>query len=295
MTKAIQPMTLEKRTISPIIFYTLISIITAVVFVSLTISTLLLTDFLNDTATYIIAVLFLFKSLVTGLYMTTFGKYSGKEILLKVIGMRNGQMLGFIIGAAIGSIIWKGYGTIIGGLLFYFLGRWVGIKISFFTADLLERVFQIPENNVDMTSPSEKKKAFLFNHIYLLLPLFFIVITLLLNIFNIQIATISNSLPVARLVIYTLSIVSVAVPWILQYSMEFSPQKYQKTKAYLPQLGGIYSIIPSIFGFFLFIMGAPIIEIICIACFSFIFAVIWLRYAENIVLPNRIQSHSENR
>jgi hypothetical protein len=133
----------EKRTMSLLLYYLLVSSLTNLVFAAFGTTIFLLVSHASKFDTILIVIILfvlLQKSLIVG-YVThsahkqgRFNKVSGTSF----VGLYFGRFFGLIIGAFIGSQIAKGIGAIIGALLFYFAGRWVGSKVGFFIGRLFD-------------------------------------------------------------------------------------------------------------------------------------------------------------
>jgi len=275
-------MSIEKKPISPLIYYSIVSTLTSVLFVSVSTLAFILTNFFNNFVIIIIAVVFLLKGPLVGLYLTAYAKRSTKETTLKVLGMYHGRIICFIAGVAIGSSLANGIGAIVGALLFYFLGRWLGPVISIGIANQIEKNFQIPEKQeAEVHSVSSKKSIFPLAY-YLLLPLFFVLLAYLFKYFDIQSDIASEYLPFARMIVIALSVFSIGAPWLLKNHLKITPQTDNKNVIDLSLLGMAFSIVPVIYGFFLFMMGATILELASFAGISIISGVIWLLYLSKI-------------
>jgi hypothetical protein len=98
-----------------------------------------------------------------------------------------------------------------------------------------------------------------------------------MNYFDVPIGHLTELLPLSRIVVIVLSIFSICSPWLMKNRWL---NKYQ-TKTSSPAssvylLGLILSIVPTIYGFLLFIaMGASIFELFIYAVVSSIAAVLW--------------------
>jgi hypothetical protein len=110
-----------------------------------------------------------------------------------------------------------------------------------------------------------------------ILPFLLVVIGLLMNYFDVPIGYLPELLPVSRIVVIVFSIFSICAPWILKSRWT---SKYQamtsSPESIVYWLGLVFSIVPAIYGFVLFLaMGASIVELCFYAIVSSIAAIIW--------------------
>jgi len=216
------------------------------------------------------------KSLIVGFVTHSahkqgrFDKVSGTSF----VGLYFGRFFGLIIGAFIGAQIAKGIGAIVGALLFYFAGRWVGSKIGFFIGHLLDSnlpVADVTEIVVAQPSPSKKWLVIAYAAIF---PLLWVLIAFFFKFIGIQFAdTPADWLPTARIIVIVFSVFSLIAPWLLQKRMPQNQMSYSMFGAF--GLGLVLSVIPVVYGFFLFTMGASIIELGVFAVISSLAAIIW--------------------
>jgi hypothetical protein len=236
----------------------------------------------------IIIFLLLWKGALVG-FVSWFShkKASNKDFLVKFIGIYLGRFFGIFIGGFVGakiSTIFKQadiIGFIIGALAFYFAGRWIGSKISTLIGAQLDKVLTIPESqaivNIADTKSTSRFASMGFTLYGVILPFFLVIIGLLMNYFEVPIGYLPELLPVSRIVVIVFSIFSISAPWLLK-SRWIS--KYQ-TMTSSPEsivywLGLVFSIVPAIYGFVLFLaMGASIVELCFYAIASSIAAIIW--------------------
>ncbi len=230
-----------------------------------------------DTILIIVILFFLLqKSLVVGFgtywahKQGRFDKVSGTRF----VGFYYGRFFGLIIGAYIGSHIAKGIGAIIGALTLYFAGRWIGSKVGFLIGHILDSnlpVADIQEKDIAKSSPSKTLfvviYAAIFPFLIMLLALFFV-----LN--DIKFVGLSTDwLPTARIIVIALSLFSIVSPWLIQKHM--LPNQVSNPAFNIFWLGLGLSVIPAIYGFVLFTMGASMIELGVFAIASSLAAIIW--------------------
>ncbi len=220
------------------------------------------------------------KSLIVGYVTYSFYKQGRVDKVsgTRIIGFYFGRFFGLFIGAFIGSLIAKGIGAIIGALTFYFVGRWIGFRVGFAIGRILDRnlpVADMSEKIVAKPSPSKRlfvvAYAAIFPWLMMLLALFF-------EFNNTRFVGISSDwLPTGRIVVITLSLFAIVAPWLIQQRM--SKRQVPNAAFNLFWLGLALSVAPVLYGFFLFILGASIIELGVFAVASSLAAIIWSRKA----------------
>jgi len=279
----------SKRTISPLLYFILISSLTNLTF--LVAGIVLLAFFsvkLSGFGLQIIIFLLLWKGALVG-FVSWFlhKKANNKDFLVKFIGMYLGRFFGIFIGGFVGakiSAIFKQadiIGFIIGALAFYFAGRWIGSKVSILMGQQLDKVFSIPETQ-EVEKIADTKLANRFASIGfilygVILPFLLVIIGLSMNYFDVPIGYLPELLPISRIVVIVFSIFSICAPWLLKNRWL---NKYQ-TMTSSPEsivywLGLVFSIVPVVYGFVLFLaMGASIVELCFYAIVSSIAAIIW--------------------
>jgi len=279
----------ERKPISSLLYFILISSLTNLTFLVAGIALLALFSFqLTGFALQIIIFLLLWKGGLVGLVAWfSHKKAYNKEFLVKFVGIYLGRFFGIFVGGFLGARISNMLkqadiiGFIVGALAFYFAGRWIGSKVSVLIGEQLDKVFYISE-----TPESEKiadvKSANRFTLIAFILysvvlPLLFVIIGLLINYFDIPIGYLTELLPISRIVVIAFSIFSVCSPWLMKNRWL---TKFQTTtsspESVIYWLGLVFSIVPVVYGFILFIaMGASIIELCFYAAVSSIAAIIW--------------------
>jgi hypothetical protein len=283
-------MQIEKRAMLPWVFYMLVSTITAAIFVLPAGLGFLVANIGDDLTVILITATFLFRGPVVGI-ASIFAKQFSREIHLKVIGANHARLVGALVGGILGGVIAKLIGGIIGALLFYFLGRWIGPKVSTAIANWIERYYNVPEIHRDRV-PAEGRGIFPTAY-FLVLPFVFIFLVLLLNRNYILVDFPPEYLPVARGIAILLSIVSIGAPWLLKGQILREAQKKQVAPPDFLFLGVGFSLPPMIYGFLLFLFGASIPEFIAFAMVSEIASVLWLVYESRQRLKKFSQAEFE--
>lgn len=279
----------SQKTISPFLYFILISSLTNLVFLLIGMVGLALFSVkLSETGLLIIIFLLLWKGALVG-FVSWFShkKANNKDLLVKFIGIYLGRFFGILIGGFLGYEIADTFkqsdfiGFVVGALVFYFLGRWVGSKISTLIGTQLDKVISIPESqtteNVADTKSSSRFISIGFILYGVVLPFLLVIIGLLMNYFDVPIGYLPELLPVSRIVVIVFSIFSICAPWLLKSRWT---SKYQtltsSPESIVYWLGLVFSIVPAVYGFVLFLaMGASIIELCFYAVASSIAAIIW--------------------
>lgn len=278
-----------KRTISPFLYFILISSLTNLVFLLIgAVGLALFSIKLSGVGLLIIIFLLVWKGALVGFVSwISHKKTNNKDFLVKFIGIYLGRFFGIIIGGFLGYEVAETLkqsnliGFVVGALAFYFAGRWIGSKISTLIGAQLDKVLSVPESqataNVADTKSNSKFVSIGFILYGVVLPFLFVIIALMMNYFEIPIGYLPELLPVSRIVVIVFSVFSISAPWLLK-SRWIS--KYQ-TMTSSPEsivywLGLVFSIVPAIYGFVLFLaMGASIVELCFYAIVSSIAAIIW--------------------
>lgn len=279
----------SQKTISPFLYFILISSLTNLVFLLIgAVELALFSAKLSGFGLLIIIFLLVWKGALVG-FVSWFShkKANNKDFLVKFIGIYLGRFFGIIIGGFLGYEVADTLkqsnliGFVIGALAFYFAGRWIGSKISTLIGAQLDKVLSIPESqatvNVADTKSTSRLASMGFILYGVILPFLLAIIGLLMNYFDVPIGYLPELLPVSRIVVIVFSIFSICAPWLLK-SRWIS--KYQtltsSPESIVYWLGLVFSTVPAIYGFVLFLaMGASIIELCFYAVASSIAAIIW--------------------
>jgi hypothetical protein len=110
-------------------------------------------------------------------------------------------------------------------------------------------------------------------------PLFFVVVSLMINYFDIPVGYLPELLSFTRIIAIALSIISLMYPWLTQRngSLKINITSFPESGKTLIGLG--LSFVPALYGFVLFIaMGASIVEVCLFALASSISALVWGRF-----------------
>jgi len=277
----------ERKAISPLLYYTLLSGLTNLTFfvvgvVAFALSSLRITD---KVVVIAIAILLLWKGGLVGFVSWLFHKKShNKEFAVKFIGLYLGRFFGIFIGGFIGARI--AYmlrqadiiGFIIGALALYFIGWWIGSKVSISIGGQLDKVFSISETQgLEKVVEAKPPNRFVLVLYIMVLPLLFVIIGLLINYFDIPVGYLVELLPISRIMVIALSIFSISYPWIMRkrWLMKFQSTT-SSPESVTSWLGLSLSVVPAGYGIILFFaMGASLIELCFFAAASSVAAIIW--------------------
>ena len=202
---------------SPWVFYTLVSTITSAVFGLIGLLGLSLAGILSPLAAMILATMYLFMGLIIGWSIGAFTKRFTKEMKVKGFGLFQGRLGGLFVGGMAGFEIGNGIGAILGALIFYFLGLWIGPKASKEIANWIERNYDVLEVQTDQVAPKERG---IFPSAYVLLfPFVFVIFGFLLKGIPIDVDFDPQYLPVARIVAVMFSLLTIGSLYWIKYLM----------------------------------------------------------------------------
>jgi MFS family permease len=270
----------RKKHISPLLFYFLVSSLSAIVDAGLGfLLLLLLVDWREKTGLIYAFGYFLFYSLLIGIIIRSLSSFSEKSQLIKVVGMMPARLVGFFTGSILGLEFADTIGAIIGGILFYFLGRWLGPILSSRISDSIENIF-----HVDAVPPIEDRKIFPIKRAlsiiyFLVLPILFLLVALLLQHYGALGDNNFQYLNVAKTVAFVISIITISIPYFLKSVViqGFTDRKSSIINQDLTMyfLGIAFSTIPTILGFVLFIYGGSIYEMGLYIFLSVLAGTVW--------------------
>jgi hypothetical protein len=278
----------QKRTISPKKYFILIFSLTFItLFLMSVISNIVIFQKLWSSLLLVIIFYLLWEGIIVG-FITWFSykKAHNKDFLVKFMGSHLGRYLGLVIGGLLGAQISKLFGQkdllgfFIGGVIFYYVGRWIGAKVSIAIASQVDKIYLFsgliePENIVEQKASSRLPQINFI--IYCLIPIIFMIFGFLIKYFGIQVGWMSEYLSAARIVAIILSIYTIIYPWIMRkrWLLKYAtPPDQPEPMVYL--LGLAISIAPSLYGFALFIaMGISITELCVFEVVSMIAIIIW--------------------
>lgn len=230
-----------------------------------------------DTSTASILLFFLILiSLLVGYLVHTAQKRGSidRATGTRFIGMYLGRFFGVILGVYVGDRIADLVGAIAGGVLIYFAGRWVGPEISKLIGHLLDHVLPAADdagNQAFRPSPSRRLLLAVYAAVF---PILLVLGAVYIRATGITFDVFPTGwLPVARWVVIVISLYSLVLPWRFRRRMDINPKPIPLIDMFW--LGLAFSVVPVCYGFFLFTLGASIVELSIFAVVSSLAATYW--------------------
>jgi hypothetical protein len=278
----------ERKQVSPLLYYTLLSGLTNLTFVVFGVVIFALSSLriIDNIIVIVLTILVLWKGFLVGfLIWFFFKKTHNKEFGVKFIGHYLGRFFGIFIGGFLGLRIAHLVrladitGIIVGALAFYFIGRWIGPKVSIAIGGQLDKLFSFADTPESQKVIEGKSPKSLFLVLFIIIfPLSFVAIGLMMNYFGIPVGYLNDWLPISRIVAIGISIFSICYPWLMRKRWLNKLQHTISSPDLITNsLGLSMSVVPTIYGFYLFfVMGASIIELCLFASASSLAAIIWI-------------------
>jgi hypothetical protein len=255
-------------------------VITELILVSSAVLILLPTGFLSQLPLDIFGYILVYKTVIAAIVVIIIGRNRWTERLNIVKG--GGLLLGHVVGLLLGGILGGRYGGIFWGIvgivvLYLLVGR-IGAKISFAIGSQLDRLSSPTEQvDADNTIRSIRPNALLLSLYGIIVPTLFVLVAVLLNSSGVPVSEYSASLPVARIVVITLSSISIFTPWLLRTRWKMKPITNvvsQENAIFILGMG--LSVVPAVYGFFLYLVfSASIVELSIFAVVSSIAVILW--------------------
>jgi positive regulator of sigma E activity len=281
-------MSKETKLISPLLYYTLVSGVTNLVFIaSGVIAFVIFSIKVPNILITVILFLLIWKEVIIGfIAWSGYKKTGNKEFFVDYIGKYLGRFFGSFAGAFMGDyiasmIFGKGelIGAIVGAYSFNFPGRWLGSLISTTISVQLDKVITIEEVHIEEVVIRKKPRTRFVSILYVfIVPLIFVIIGLLLSYFDIRGSFFSEYVTIARIIAIVYSLFGFAFPWLMKkHWMEKYQPSTSRPEVVVGVLGLAISVIPVLCGFILFIaFGASIWELCAFAVASSVVAIIWI-------------------
>ena len=192
-----------------------------------------------------------------------------------------GLVLGHLVGILLGAVIGLRYGglgwALAGGALMYFVTGWMGSQISQAVASYLDRSAQ-PSRPRDLAEALRRARpntsgVFLYGAV---IPALLMAAAIFIRSAGLPLAQHPALLPVTRLVLVALSLMSVLVPWLRQRGLiSHSPRRVSHGTA-LRAIGLALSLTPALYGFLLFVaFGTSMAELSLFAVTASVAASTW--------------------
>lgn len=262
------------------LYYLLITTITELILVSGAVLILLPTGFLKDLPLDVLSFLLIYKTIIATIVLIIMARKRWQENAMIVKG--GGMILGHVVGLLLGGILGGRYGgvfwAIVGVISLYLIVGRIGAEISSAVGNQLDRIFSYSEEIESVSTVQLARPTGLLLIIYgLVVPALFVVIAILLNSSAVPISKYSEELPAARIVVITLSLFSILLPWLLRtrWMMKSTTSIISRENAIFI-LGIGLSVAPVVYGFLLFIaFDASIVELGIFAIASSLMAIVW--------------------
>jgi hypothetical protein len=259
-------------------YYLLLSSLTNLVFVG--ICTLLFyfaPEVKLDTLAAVIILIFLtLKSLLVGYLVHAAQKRGSIDQVTgtRFIGMYLGRFFGLILGVYIGDRIADLVGAIAGGVLLYFAGRWVGPEISKLIGHLLNHDQLAIDGAGTQAFQPLPSKRFLLAVYAAVFPILLVLVAVYIRATGITFDGFPTGwLPVARWVVIVISLYSLVLTWRFRRRMNNNPTPIPLIDMFW--MGLALCVVPACYGFFLFTLGASIVELGIFAVLSSVAATYW--------------------
>jgi len=284
-----------KRKISLLSYYIILSSLTNLILIAaLFVLNPLLSNKISSLGFQIFSVILLFRGLIIGIGAGCINKLGvNKDIIIKYIGIFSGRLWGVFIGILVYMDFletpkWQRFITlIIAIMVFYFVGKWGGGKISFLLTAHLDRIFSIPiiheERKIPGDRSIQRQKLFFFIFWGLFIPPLLVITGYLINYSQIPVGYYPKYLSISRIIAIVISTLSILTPWLIKDRGIMDIQKDVSSSEYTRyMIGLVYSIIPVISGFIFFLgMGLPILELGILAAVSCAAAGFWINSIYN--------------
>ena len=258
----------------------LISGITQFILLIASVLVLLPTGILFQLPLGMLGALFLYNVLIATLVAIVLTSHSleNKPAVTKGAGLVIGHFVGLVLGAFIGSKYGGTLWAILGAGGLYFIVGWVGSRISV-AADLeLEKLgtprWQSDSEKLIRASQQRNRPAwFVYGAI---VPAFLLVAAIFVKIAGLPVGPYARVLPMARILIAALSLISILIPWLRRTRWMHRRQDAFARSSVLALIGLALSLAPAFYGFLLYIaFGLSITELILFALTASIATVTW--------------------
>ena len=262
------------------IYHLLISGITQFVLVIAAAVVLLPTGLLPRLPLIILGVVFLYNVLIATLVavVLTNNSLENEPAVIKGDGLVLGHLVGLVLGGFLGSTYGGPLWAIVAGAALYFLVGWIGSRISIAAAAELGKLsrprWESSRDRLVRASTQRKRSAwFVYGAA---IPALILVVALFVKVSGWPVGPYASILPVARMVIAVLSLISIMVPWLRRTRWMERRQDALSHGSILALIGLALSLAPAFYGFLLYIaFGLSITELILFALAASIATVTW--------------------
>ncbi len=235
----------------------------------------------------ILVIYLLWKSVIVSIALRlSHNKFTDKEFFVKFLGRFYGRFLGLIVGGFIGGEVFTSFhledfiGFFVGGVIFYFIGRWLGSYLSLAISRQVDKSlrFSIPPVTDEIVKTSQKFPILFISYsIFYLGLVTFITAGLLIDYFHVQVGFFPEYLYVARIIAIILSIFTLIYPWFMRKSWLTKYSKDIDAQKTMVNILGLASIVaPAVYGLTLFLaFGISLVEFFGYIAISFVVSAIW--------------------
>ncbi len=227
-----------------------------------------------------ISALFIYNLLIATIVaiVLTSNDLQNKPAVIKGAGLVLGHLVGLMLGAFVGEKYGGTLWAIIGAAALYFIVGWIGSKISAAANAELEKLSKPPyETSVDrLVRASVRRNKPAWCVYGAAVPALFLLTAIFLKTSGIPLGPYARVLPIARMVIAVLSLISILIPWLRRTRWMHRPQDAFARSSMLALIGLTLSLAPAFYGFLLYVaFGLSITELILFALTASIATATW--------------------
>ena len=263
------------------LYFFIVIVITELILVSGALLILLPTGFLKQLPLDIFGYVIIYKTIIAIIVVIIMGRnrWAERQNILKGGGLLLGHVVGMLLGGSLGVRYGGGFWGLLGAVVLYLLVGRIGMKVSFAIGNQLDRLSSPTEQvDADSTIRSIRPSALLLSLYGIIAPALFVLIAVLISSSGVPVSEYSESLLTARIVVITLSLISITLPWLLRTRWKIKPVTNnvvsQENAIFI--LGMAFSVAPVIYGFFLFLVfGVSVIELSIFAVASSLALILW--------------------
>lgn len=281
----------NKKELSPYAYFSLLSgLITGIYYIlGALLFNIVYPHKLNSTGMAVIALFLFWKSISVGIFLG----YSVKKLRfnlpfsIKFAGSYFGRFYGVFIGGFLGYEFGKFPGFIICVLIFYFVGRWFGGKLSILINNQLKKWVVIKGYPGETSEQKNLSKVIstLYAVYGVAVPILFIVIIIVLKLSDFEFGYFREWAVQARIFAIGMSLITIAYPWFMRKQLSTNDMfPMSETETNTAQIGLIFSFVPAIFAVILFfVVGISLTEAVIFSSVSMIASNLWMRKQKAIL------------
>ena len=248
-------MILEMQGTRPL-YYFIVAAITQIVLIVAAILLIAPTGLLGHLPWTMISFLLLYNIFISTVVAVIIARDGSADRLAVLKG--SGLVLGHLVGLILGGFVGAHYGGVtwaIGGaVILYFIGGWIGSRISLLVGNQLDRTASAalePPSQIQVRRRKQNTSAlFLAGAV---IPLVLMVAAVIVRSAGLPITQYPQWLPAARILLALLSIFSIMVPWLRGASWLNRVKKTLPRESVVRLVGLALCLAPAVYGFLLFI------------------------------------------